>query len=349
MSFFGVTLEQIGRIDPIEGADRIECATLRGKDFRFVIGRGSFAPGDACLYIPVDSLLPPALAEALGVAGKLAGKARNRVKTVKLRGQISQGIVAPRSIVPEEVLAAGPEAITAHLGIVKYEPPEIVSQDAILTDLPDGVSVYDIEGADRYTEVASLLEQEEVLVTEKLEGSNFSVLVRPDGTVCVNQHRKTVLPKEGAEHTFWKVARRARVIGFAQSLAALHPGLPVLVYGEVLGPGIQGNHYRLKEHEVRLFDVRIGGAWVDPRRFLHLVGEFYGEVNEMTVPVLHLGPLAHWLGGHGIKHVADGRSRLADVRREGVVIRPCRERDLPGFGRLILKQRGPEYLAGSDA
>lgn len=348
MAFFGVTVEQIDRVSPIEGADRIEVATLRGKDFQFVIARGSFAPGDACLYVPIDSLLPQPLAQLLGVAGKLAGREQNRVKTVKLRGQISQGIVARTDVVPAELLAQGPAAITAHLGVTKHEPPEIVCADATLVELPDGVSVYDIEGADRYTEQAALLHEGDVLVTEKVEGSNFSVVVKPDGAVLVNQRTKSIVPRDGAEHTFWKVAREQRVIDFATALSKKRPGAQVAVYGEALGPGVQGNLYKLRSHTVRLFDIRVGASWLSAEEFLAEVAAFYERPAEVTVPVLHRGPLAAWLGGQTIKQASNGRSRLADVPREGIVIRPAVEREVSGFGRLVLKQRSPEYLSRTD-
>lgn len=349
MAFFGVTVEEIGSVAPIEGADRIEVATLRGKDFQFVIARGSFAAGDRCLYFPIDSVLPGALAERLGVAGKLAGKDRNRVKTVKLRGQLSQGIVAATSLVSAELLAQTPAELTAHLGVTKYDPPEIVCNDATLVELPDGVSVYDIEGADRYTEQAALLLEGEVMVTEKVEGSNFSVLVRPDGALMVNQRTKTIVPHEGVEHTFWKIAREQRVLEFARSLAEKHPGAPVVIYGEAIGPGIQGNLYKLKGHGVRFFDIRVGADWLPPQAFLDAVASFYERPDEVVAPVLHRGPLGEWLQGRSIKEASNGRSRLADVLREGVVIRPAVERKVHDFGRLLLKQRSPEYLARSES
>ncbi len=348
MAFFGVTQEEIGSVAPIEGADRIEVATLRGKDFQFVIARGSFAPGDGCLYFPIDSVLPAPLAERLGVAGKLAGRDRNRVKTVKLRGQISQGIVASTSLVPPDMLALSPSELTAQLGVTKYDPPEIVCNDATLVELPDGISVYDIEGADRYTAQAALLHEDDVLITEKVEGSNFSVLARSDGTLMVNQRTKSIVPREGVEHTFWKIAREHRVIEFARSLAEKYAGQSVVVYGEAIGPGIQGNLYRLKGHEVRFFDIRVGAGWLSPRAFLDEIASFYGATDDRVAPVLHHGKLADWLGGRSIKEASNGRSRLADVAREGVVIRPATERHLPEFGRLVLKQRSPDYLAKSD-
>ncbi len=348
MSFFGVTLEQIGTVSPIEGADRIEVATLRGGDFQFVIAKGSFAPGDPCLYFPVDSLVPEPVAQALGVAGKLAGAAKNRVKTIRLRGQISQGVVAKTSIVPDDILARGPEAITAHLGVTKYEVPEEHVQWATLLELPDGISVYDIEGADRYTEVAAQLLDTEVVVTEKLEGSNFSVAIRPDGQLLVNQRTKTIVPVPDGEHTFWRVARESRIVAFAHALAAKNPGKQVLVYGELFGPAIQGNYYKRPRHEVRLFDIRFGHDWLAPAAFGAAVAEFFGDATRIAVPVLFEGRLSEWLAGRSIKDASNGRSVIADVAREGLVIRPLVEQAVRDFGRLILKQRSPEYLAKTE-
>ncbi|KAF0246970.1 MAG: hypothetical protein FD180_193 [Planctomycetota bacterium] len=224
MAFFGVTIETIRDVCPIPDADRIELATLAGKEFQFITAKGAFRPGDRCVYFPVDSLLPAPLAERLGVAGKLAGRDRNRVKTVRLRGQISQGIVATLDLVPEGLREAGPEAFTAHFGVAKYEPPEEIVTGAILRPLPDGTSVYDIEGADRFVEMAEALMDLPVLVTEKLEGSNFSVLVEADGSVQVCQRSAVIVPVEGEQHTFHKVAHRSRIVDFARSVAAARPG-----------------------------------------------------------------------------------------------------------------------------
>lgn len=353
MAFFGVTVERIGSVNPIPGADRIEVATLQGMDFQFVIAKGQFKPGDVCLYFPVDSLLPIPIQEKLGLVGKLAGKQRNRIKTVKLRGQISQGLVASPSLIPPEMLAkASPEEITAFLGVEKYDPPELIAQDGRLLPLPDGLSIYDIEGADRFVEIAGLLMDRPVFITEKVEGSNFSVLVHPGGAPLVNQRSKTIVPIEGVEHTFWKIARRQKVIDFAQSLAARF-GKPVAVYGEALGPGIQSNIYGLKEHQALLFDIRVGQAWLPAADFVSEVTAFY-QKEGLPVPLVPLlsrdRTLRQWLAEQGrpLKEASNGTSLLAATAREGIVIRPMVEESVPEFGRLIIKQRSPEYLARSE-
>lgn len=350
MAFFGVTQEVIDSVKPIDGADRIEVAKLRGKDFQFVIGKGTFAPGDACLYIPIDALLPQPLAEKLGVAGKLAGKDKNRVKTVKLRGVLSQGIVAPCSIAS----GSDPAAITAELGVTKYDPPEVPCHGGTLARLPEGQGVYDLEGADRYTEILERMLDQDVWVTEKVEGQNFSVTIEPDGSVFVNQRCFTILPIEGAEHTLWKIAREKRVIEFAQWVqkdvrAKTLPPDRITVYGEAIGPGIQGNVYKLAKHAVKLFDIRVGAAWVGPEAFAELMSGFFrADAMDMGVPSLYVGPLRLWIGDKTLKQSSDGRSKLADVAREGIVIKPLVEQTVENFGRLVLKQRSPEYLAKSE-
>lgn len=351
MAFFAVTIEAIERVSPIPDADRIEMATLKGKDFQFVIKKDSFKPGDPCIYFPVDSILPADLIDKMGLTGKLSGKDRNRVKTVKLRGQISQGLVSEIDVVPDEVrdiaLKMQAEEFTTFLGVTKYEPPEMPCNDGILRPLPDGQSMYDIEGADRYTEVAQRLMEVPVFVTEKLEGSNFSVQVKIDGSVFVNSRRHTIIEKPDVENMFWKVARRQKVIDFAKTICETSKQ-DVVIYGEFIGPGVQKNIYGLKEHEVRFFDIKKGGKWVDPDSFMKLLLEF-GVSPPPCVPVLFSGDLKEFLQGRTIKQSSNGVSILNPrQRREGIVIRPKIEEEVDGFGRLILKQRSPEYLAEND-
>ena len=345
MSFFGVTVEEIKQVGPIEGADRIEVASLAGMDYSFVIMKGQFKPGDKILYFPVDSLIPIDVATKMGLDGKLSGKNKDRVKTVRLRGQISQGIVANLTLVPEDVMSRGPEAITDFLGVKKWDPPEVPCHNATLKRLPDGVPVYDIESADRYVGIAAMLMDQPVMVSEKVEGSNFSVLVT-GGEVMVNQHNYTIIPNEGAEHTFWKVAHDQKIIEFAKSISSSNGGKDVVVYGEMLGPGIQGNIYKLAAHKVLFFDIMVNRQWLPPEAFALAVQGFYGTLEGIAVPILSMEKtLSEWLGGKTIKQASDGKSLLADVGREGVVIKPMTEQRDSVLGRLFLKQRSPEYLA----
>jgi len=349
MAFFGVTIESIASVHPIPDADRIVMAKLEGKDFQFVIMKDQFKAADRCVYFPIDSILPDELIERLGLTGKLAGKKKNRVKTVKLRGQISQGLVSRLDILSEDIRnrldSVSVEEITESLGVTKWDPPETPCHDGVLRPLPDGQSEYDIEGADRFMDVAEKLMDETVVVTEKLEGTNFSVKANVDGSLFVSQKSKTIIPEGGMDtkNTYWRAAYKQRVTDFAQALAKKH-GKDATVYGELIGPGIQCNIYNLKDYQVMLFDIRVAFNWLSPQDMEDEIQAFYGNL-DCKVPTLFKGKLRDWLDGKSIKEASNGPSILMPKRkREGIVIRPLEEREILHFGRLILKQRSPEYL-----
>lgn len=344
MAFFAVTLETIAEIRAHPNADRLELASVAGLAFQFCIRKGDYAVGDQVVYFPVDSLLPAAIIEKLGIGNMLAGAAKNRVKTVQLRGQISQGLVCR----PETVLDGDPNGadLTAALGVTKYEPPETFTSSGILVQLPAGVGVYDIEGADRFGQALELLLDQPVIVTEKLEGTNHATVLTDTNQKVVCQRGNAIEELPDSENSYCKVAREQGLLAFLDQVPH-EPGQLVALRGELIGPSIQKNIYGLKKAEVRLFDIKVGHKYLDAQTFLDLVPE------ALRVPVLSCGPtLRQWLNGRTMQQAADGQSALSAHAREGIVVRPLREQ-LGDFGdghhqRLILKQRGPLYLAKEE-
>lgn len=272
MAFFGVTLEVIDKLEPIPGADRIVKATLRGIDFSFVVGKGQFEEGATCVYIPVDSILPLSLQEKLNLVGKLSGKDKNRVRTIKLKGTFSEGIAVSTDVVAELLQKSKkptPEELTAFLGITKYDPEIKADKDAeavahaaksrwpwyrrwahrlfskrifnwmfppkggCLMPLNElGISVYDIEGCNRHKHVVEALMDKPVYVTLKVEGQNAAVLWRK-GKVWVNQRRYSIA--KSSENTIWQIAEKQNLIKFAEQVANAHNASEVLVYFEACG------------------------------------------------------------------------------------------------------------------
>jgi RNA ligase (TIGR02306 family) len=353
MSTFAVTVERIGRVWKHENADLLEMASLEGKEYDFVVGKGQFIPGDMVVYFPIDSILPTWISDSLNLTGKLAGREQNRVKTVRLRGNISQGVVcSPSQLVPalssEASLRVG-EDITGQLGVTKYELPVIPSQFGDLKPLPRFVNSYDIESAQNFTSIVEMLMDVPCYITEKLEGSHWSATLYSDGEIAVCQRNFRIIPVEGGEHDWHKVLRTQKLDEALQRMfsdLSGHEAVHALTLrGEVLGPGVQNNIYDLKDHEVRIFDVEINQQPVAAARFLDLAAK-YG-LN--AVPVLALDmTLRDWLGGKTLKAASNGKSSLADRLREGVVIKPMTERYEEEIGRVFIKQRSPEYLAKSD-
>jgi RNA ligase (TIGR02306 family) len=356
MSIFAVSIERIEKVWPHTNADRLSLAKLASMTYQFVIGKEQYQAGDLVVYFPIDSLIPQPIIEQLGLTGKLSGAEKNRVKTARLRGEISQGIVgSPALLLPDwspERYHEGQD-VAALLGVTKYDPPPVISMEGNLVPLPAMVSVYDIEGAERF---ASIVEQylmdAPVLITEKLEGSHFSISIDEGGEIAVSQRRYRIEPVEGVEHDWHKVARLS---GLREKMPALREAVQdalgkvphvVNVRGEMIGPGIQGNYYKLPTQTVRIFEIEADGQPLDAPLFLQLAEQFGIE----TAPVLSVGAtLREWLAGQTVAAASNGTSVIAPhLAREGIVIRPLREQTDLNLGRVVIKQRSPEYLAGSD-
>lgn len=345
MSHFAVTIEEIGQVVPHPNADRLDLASLKGIDFKFVVGKGQWKEGDKCLYFPLDSIIPKSVLQSLGLEGKLSGKNKDRVKTIRLRGEISQGLVGPLSLI-DGLMELDPESITKFLGVVKHEQAPLLDKSGNLLALPSGLSVYDIEGCERYFKVVDYLMDKPVLITEKIEGQNVSVSYNPiEDKVYVNQRRFTIEEIPGGEHSIWKLAREKKLIDTVQYLAK-NLGEMVTIYGEFFGSGVQGNIYRLNKQEFVCFDIKIGQRWVDAEQ---LIGMCVVH-NIPTVPILSSGKtLREWLNGKDIKAASDGESVLFKTDREGIVIKPMIEEHSDILsGRLILKQRGPIYCSKEE-
>jgi len=357
MAFFGTTVETVAKVTPHPNADRLDIISLMGLDFQFVTVKNKLAEGDKVGYFPLDAILPAALLKAIGLEGKLAGANKDRVKTIKLRGAISQGVVATfeeiKPLLPAELFArlqeATAEELTAALGVTKYDPEPNIIQNGNLQPLPAGTSIYDIEGADRYPEVLDLLLDQEVQITEKVEGSNFSCTISPDGRIFVNMRRNTIIPLEtGGEHHFWATARKVGLIDNMKAIQSTiwdspkFKGLNVSVYGEMLGPKTQGNIYQLKDFEIRFFDIKTDQGFLPVDEMLNVFSAFgLNSAPEVAYGVT----LRKWLAGRTLKEASNGKSLLLpSILREGIVIKPFTEQTW-SQGRLIIKQRSPEYLA----
>jgi RNA ligase (TIGR02306 family) len=87
------------------------------------VRKGQFKTGDLAAYVPEQSVLPNWLIERLGLVGRLSGAEKNRVKAIKLRGVLSQGLVVDLESIPDLQDVKAEQDVTANLGIVKWEPP----------------------------------------------------------------------------------------------------------------------------------------------------------------------------------------------------------------------------------
>jgi RNA ligase (TIGR02306 family) len=371
MSFFGVTVERISKVLPHPRADRLDIVQCAGMGYPMVVKKGLHVEGEQVLYFPVDALIPAGLADKLGVRKYLAGESNDRVKTVVLRGEPSQGLAAALSVLADYGVSAdsGTEAITAALGVTKFVPPLKEISGGRLVPLPDGLSVYDIENCERSQQVIDFLMDRYVVVTEKAEGANLNVTlettVTPSREVfCM--HSNAIEMEAGADHVYISTAKKDGLDAFVRYFANL-VGQKVTAYAEILGPGFSGNYYQIDGNRVALFDVKVGGRWFPWEGVLDVLDDFNTQQEEVlgekhvplyAVPTVFIGKLRDFLAGRTVREASHGVTRITlpllpgknrtGLLREGVVIKDAMEESMPtSFSRVIIKQRCPVYLAAT--
>jgi RNA ligase (TIGR02306 family) len=336
------TIRKIDSIRPIEGADAIECAVIGG--WVVVVKRGEFKQGDPAIYIEVDSWVPHTLAPFLSKGKEpreYEGVKGEKLRTVRLRGQLSQGLLLPVKAISgyENIVAvedtdgayipfAVGDDVTEVLGIKKWEPV-IPAQLAGLVkgNFPSRIPKTDQERCQNLVaEIADVRDMGLAFeVTEKLEGSSMTVYLI-DGEFGVCSRNLDLKRDEG--NTFWKVALET---GLEEKLRSL--GKDIAFQGELIGPGIQKNIYGLTKHELHIFDVYdiTAGAYLDPMSRRNLVEELGLRHVPLISPAFALVTVEELLD------VADGTSKLANTRREGIVFKQ-------NDGGMTFKAISNEYL-----
>lgn len=253
------TIRMIDEIRPIEGADAIECAVIGG--WTVVVKRGEFAVGQLAVYLEIDSFVPTELAPFLTKPGhfpkEFNGVKGERLRTVKLRGQVSQGLLLPMSVFPHSLgfdyatdKTVG-EDVSQWLGIQKWEAPvpaQLAGQ--VRGNFPGFISKTDQERIQNLT--AELREWQDNSAftweaTEKLDGSSMTVYVRDeDEGVC----SRNLDLKLDENNSFWQVAIRENLIEKIR-----RSGRNLALQGELIGEGIQKNPYGIKGQEFHVFDI----------------------------------------------------------------------------------------------
>jgi RNA ligase (TIGR02306 family) len=347
MSTLRVTAERLTILEH-PNADALELAQVGL--YRAVVAKGAYRSGDFAVYIPEQAVLPEPLVEELGLTGRLAGAAANRVKAVRLRGELSQGIVCRPAALDGtdlERAAAGGADFAELLGIFKWVPPVPVSMSGDVESAPDLLPWTDIENLKRFPGIFA--PGDPVAVTEKLHGSACCLTYyAATETVHVTSkglgaQRLALSPS--AANLYWRAVLGHGLPRVAADLAERLGATRVGIYGEVYGGGVQDLAYGADARArtapgYAAFDVcaEMNGAvrWLDAFALLE------GEVP--LVPKLFEGPfdLARVLElAQGAENVS-GRSLHL---REGVVVRTTEDRDSDVLGgRAIAKVVSDAYL-----
>ena len=315
------TIQKIKEILPIEGADAIELAIVNG--WKVVVGKNvEHKEDDYVIYCEIDSFLP--IKEEFEFLRKSSykkmadGTEGFRLRTIKLRGQVSQGLIIPINVLMRyknfQVEFEEGSDVSEILGVVKYEPPIPAELSGIAKGLfPGFIPKTDEERIQNLSEVFETWKEEEhkFYVTEKLDGSSATYYYK-DGEFGVCSRNLELLKTEG--NSFWKVARNLDLENKMKSL-----GYNVCFKGELIGEGIQGNPYKILGQTVKFFNV----FNIDAREYVGLA-EFVNTIHGLgldTVPKIETEfTLPDTI--EDLLLYADAKSSLnSNFDREGVVIR----------------------------
>ena len=302
------SVRKIAGISPIPGADAIELAIVDG--WKCVTKKGEFQVGDLVIYCEIDSFLPikPEFEFLRKSSFKKMGDEEGfRLRTVKLRGQISQGLLIPTSVLDNP--ASLGDDVTEQLGIQKYEPPiPACLGGSVVGPFPSVISKTDEE---RIQNLASDYESylgKPFFVTEKIDGTSFTAFFdNGELGICGRNWQLA----EDDTNSYWRMANQLDLRTKFESL-----GRRLAVQGELIGPGIQSNRYKLKQQQLLVFNV------FDIDKFAYLDKSETNELCETLgveqVPYLETRTVPESMDE--ILDLAEGKSVLnSQTEREGLV------------------------------
>jgi RNA ligase (TIGR02306 family) len=347
------SIQTVNAVEPIPNADAIEKIRVLG--WWVVVKKGEHQPGDKLVYCEIDSLLPerpefeflrassfkPAQTDPTGADILPAGF---RIKTVRLRGQVSQGICFPLSVLPPEAPTEEGADVTELLGVLKWEPPLPIGMGGkVKGQFPGFLPKTDETRVQILEAVLERNRGKTFCVTEKLDGTSFTAFIRQgEFGIC---SRNLWMDEADDSNVLVRIAKGMKL---EDKLRAVRErcGFDLAIQAEVIGPGIQKNKYALPAVTLRVFSV----LNVDTYKLLEHT-ESLALLAEMQLePVPQLGTLVLDHSVDQLVAFSEGTSVLnPKIQREGVVLRPLAEEyDEDIGGRLSFKAINPKFLLKYD-
>lgn len=350
------TIRTISDIRPIPNADSIVVAVVDGWEC-VVSKKDKFSVGDKIVYIEIDSVVPER------PEFEFLRSRKFRVRTIKLRGQISQGLVLPTSILPKGQYDIGDD-VTEKLGIKKYDPEgelenKLLKDKIVKTKNPivkyllrfkwfrklyikpkkNGFPSWIVKtDEERIQNKVSMFENEKKLgtkfmVTEKIDGQSVTYFLEKVGRkykfgVC---SRNVNLTNDyGSSSSYWTIAKKYDIENVLKKL--IGDADRIVLQGENIGTQIQGNKYKVNDFDFFAFNLIYPNRKVDTVEMGSLLNPF----GIKTVPVLETEFQLKDTIADMVEY-AKGNSTLLDRKREGCVFRNY-ERN------ISFKVINPEFL-----
>jgi len=294
------TIQVIKDIQPIPEADAIQVAQILG--WKVVIRKGEFNVGDKCVYCQIDTVLPNKQ------EFDFLRKVNFRIRTVRMRKQVSQGIAFPLSIIPAGNYEVDQD-VTELVGIQKYVKPIPTCLGGLMkggfpshTPRTDEILLQSVPG------VIDEIMGKEVYITIKCDGtsatfSNFQGEI----DVCSRENSW----KDTESNLYWKMFKKYKID------KTLNKEMNISIQAEICGPSIQKNHLDLLEQQIFVFDIYD----ITRARYLDYqdMKQFCDVYKLPTVPLLQVTNFSFTIDQ--LVEMAKGTYE-SGKNREGIVIRP---------------------------
>ncbi|WP_257295309.1 RNA ligase (ATP) [Endozoicomonas sp. YOMI1] len=244
------TIRTISEIQPIENADNIEVATVDG--WKVVVAKSDFQPGQPVIFCEIDSILP--VRDEFEFLRKSShtvlpdGSEGFRLRTIKLRGQLSQGLVLPLSTLGNDVPVNPGDDVTSKLGIKKYEPAGGLPEgDYIKGRFPHFIPKSNEVRIQNLQSEFDTFKDKKFYVSEKLDGTSSTFYLRNNeyGVCSKNYQLQT-----DTDHPLCQIASENNIESKLRGL-----GRNIAIQAEVIGQKIGGNPYALKDNEIYVFNI----------------------------------------------------------------------------------------------
>lgn len=325
------TIRTVTSTHAIAGADRIELAVVDG--WKCVIRKGEFQPGDRVIYCEIDSFLP--VRQEFEFLRKSSYRTMGeregfRLRTVRLRGQISQGLLLSPDLLHRDAQAG--EDVTAELGIVKYEPPvPACLSGEVVGPFPSFIAKTDEERVQNLAASFATWRGLPFYLSEKLDGTSFTAFFHEGFGVCGRNWQIA----EDARNSHWQIVRETDL---ARRLELCNR--PIAIQGELAGPGIQSNRYNLKALRLFVFNIfDIATCSYLPKQEME---DLCDELKLERVPFIDIRCVPDSIDE--ILQLAEGPSQLnAATEREGLVWVHG-----DGHDRISFKTISNRFLTGCD-
>jgi len=314
------SIQKVWKVEPIEGADRIELAHVLG--WQCVVNKGQFQNMDTAVYFEIDSYLP--IRPEFEFLRKSCYKNTNimgegfKLRTMNFRGQVSQGLLLPVSQFPE--IPADVEVgtdVTELLGVRKWEIEERATTGGnVIGTLPRDIPHTDETRVQENPELIQAFAGLEYYISTKMDGSSHSIGIDEDGFHVTGHNYEY---KNDGSSSFYNLVNERGYREKMESFVAKENLITLTIQGELCAPGIQKNRLRLIKPEWYVFTIRENGKRVGLNRMLDIcdaLGMVHVPIEEVDKDLP-----SHYPTVEALLERADGDYPNGG-KKEGIVIRP---------------------------